>query len=372
MPPAKIRFLTPFRGVAALLVAVYHGLERLPALYTALWETTALFSRAYLCVDFFFILSGFVLMHVYGERFRRQVSPGDLRQFISARLARIYPLHLFFTALFLVLIALLSIGDGHLGRFAEEAYRPGALASNLLLVQALGIHSSLTWNQPSWSISAEWAAYLFFPVLCAWLSGRRRRLLQLAAAVSGIFLLANHAGHLNVDYDHGFLRCLLDFSLGMCVYDLFYRMRPRFAARSQLPMLVSLLASLSLMSVPRSALPDPWPVLSFGVLIWLTAVYQGRDHIRLDSRPLELLGTISYSIYLSHFFILTLLIKLSNLFGLRLFDAPRSPGLSLLVLGAFLVLVLGVSFWTYRLVEIPGRRYVKSVAARAGSQLAAS
>ena len=72
-----IETLTPLRGVAAIWVVLYHydqlttftGLEHLVS-----QDSTMLLAKGYLFVDFFFLLSGFILAHVYGNRFQHGIS----------------------------------------------------------------------------------------------------------------------------------------------------------------------------------------------------------------------------------------------------------------------------------------------------------
>ena len=94
--------LTPLRGIAALLVAVFHfemAIARfVPAGYTMFFE------KSYLMVDLFFIMSGFIIFHVYGDSFRLTLERRNLRKFFVARFARIYPLHFFTLALLVVLV----------------------------------------------------------------------------------------------------------------------------------------------------------------------------------------------------------------------------------------------------------------------------
>jgi peptidoglycan/LPS O-acetylase OafA/YrhL len=83
--------LTPLRGIAALVVVVFHSNLMLmpfmpiskPHFITAGW----------LWVDFFFVLSGFIISYVYGENFKGSVSAASYWKYIKSRFARVYPLH---------------------------------------------------------------------------------------------------------------------------------------------------------------------------------------------------------------------------------------------------------------------------------------
>jgi peptidoglycan/LPS O-acetylase OafA/YrhL len=88
IPAATVRFevLDSWRGICALLVTLFH----FPA---AGWLATNGFIRgSYLFVDFFFVLSGFVIAHAYGERLGDGTS---FRKFMVTRFGRLFPLHAF-------------------------------------------------------------------------------------------------------------------------------------------------------------------------------------------------------------------------------------------------------------------------------------
>ncbi len=105
--------LTPLRGIAALLTVIFHV-----DLYTGMGgggllrqENSMLISKLYLMVDFFFVLSGFIMCHVYGKWFSSSVDKSSFKKFTIARFARVYPLH-FFTLLYLVALRIWFITAG--------------------------------------------------------------------------------------------------------------------------------------------------------------------------------------------------------------------------------------------------------------------
>src|SRR6476620_1549067 len=151
--PPDLRALTTLRFLAAAWVVLYTAWPH----RDVSWVPVAV-TKGYLGVEVFFVLPGFILSHVYlaaaGEkRFRYD-------GFLSARIARVYPLHL--VTLFGMIglgvaatIAGLSI-DGSLTDWR-------ALPAHLTLTHAWGLAPISAFNHPSWSISAEWVAYLTFP-----------------------------------------------------------------------------------------------------------------------------------------------------------------------------------------------------------------
>src|SRR5580700_567280 len=90
--PEQLASLTPLRGIAALWVVIFHFCWYFPAVHPERY--TGAVYKGYLAVDMFFVLSGFVITHVYKEGFARRVTGRRYRDFLKARVARIYPLHI--------------------------------------------------------------------------------------------------------------------------------------------------------------------------------------------------------------------------------------------------------------------------------------
>lgn len=161
----ELRALTGMRGIAAWLVVLYHirlSVAGLPH------SVVAVLAKGYLAVDFFFLLSGFVIWLSWGERLRRG-GIGAVPGFLWRRLARIWPLHLFMLGCAVALALLLLALGKH-----DAVHQPFAdLPLHILLLQNWGFTDHLAWNDPSWSISTEWAAYLLFPLLALSLDWRR-------------------------------------------------------------------------------------------------------------------------------------------------------------------------------------------------------
>jgi peptidoglycan/LPS O-acetylase OafA/YrhL len=115
-------------------------------------------------VDVFFVLSGFVLSYVYEASFIQKVASAGYLHYLGVRLARIYPLHLLTMAAAFAIYALSAtigrgtVPAGHFGLYDAMM--------NLTLLHAWGTTKVLSWNDVSWSISAEWFAYLFLLVPC--------------------------------------------------------------------------------------------------------------------------------------------------------------------------------------------------------------
>ncbi|HVF95421.1 MAG TPA: acyltransferase, partial [Sphingomonas sp.] len=217
----ELRALTAARGIAAWLVVLYHirgSIAGLPA-------PLALFlAKGYLAVDFFFLLSGFVIWLSWHERLRDSGTAG-IPRFLQKRIARIWPLHAVMLAAATALALLLATT----GR-PDPAFPFTELPLHVLLVQNWGSTGTLRWNDPAWSISCELAAYLLFPLLAIALDWRK-----LAApaciALALLLLIALHwimrdQPDLGSDIPRfGLARCVFEFTAGTIVAALWQRAR---------------------------------------------------------------------------------------------------------------------------------------------------
>jgi peptidoglycan/LPS O-acetylase OafA/YrhL len=352
--------LTPLRGIAALWVVFYHfSAEYLPQLNTQ--DFSHIIPKGYLAVDLFFLLSGFVLAHVYGAGLEcgRQCR---FLPFIRARLARVYPLHLFVLIVFVSLTLATGLLHHHSGRNYAPIPLTGersltALVANLFMLQ--GVHAGgLSWNYPAWSISTEFMAYLAFPLLLpvVWRAGPRLRL-GLAAILLGALAGFSYAtGDYFNQWDGAMavLRCLDEFLIGCVAYVTFGRNTGRILASDWIAFATLGLLLLLL----QSDGPDIAAVLLFAPLIVATVANDGLFAHMLNARPLIWLGEISYSLYLVQDLVkyaTTQFLAGAGLHHQSQLSLPASAGLC----AAMLVVCLAVSTLTYRLVEQPARRYLR-------------
>lgn len=361
----KNRFeaLDGWRGVCACLVVLFHFHGHSPI------YTTALVRNSYLFVDFFFVLSGFVIAWNYANRLDDW--PG-VKRFLFLRLGRVYPLHLFMLLCFVAYetLRLLSNPDAFTGPNS-----PTAVITNLLLVQSMGVHDSLTWNGPSWSISTEWWTYVTFALVCMWL-GLRSGLIVATAIVAP--LLLSHLSRTGMDttFDWGFIRCLFGFALGVACWRL-YRVAPpqRTIGHMAVMTLTECAVVGAVVLFVSSAGTSPLSFLApfvFAVAVLVFAAEGGLVSRVFHSRLLKWLGTVSYSIYLTHFFVVLILptvikhvVHVDLWTPMALPDGQwvmaygRNDVEGTLAYAAALLLTLTFSACTYRWVEVPGREWTR-------------
>jgi peptidoglycan/LPS O-acetylase OafA/YrhL len=357
----QLASLTPLRGVAALWVVIFHFCWHIPTIHPERY-TRAVY-KGYLAVDVFFVLSGFVITHVYKDGFARRVTAWRYRNFLKARVARLYPLHV---AVLLLFVAT-AIAERAATYALNGSFDPIPLVgerslsgffANLVMLQGLWARQ-LSWNDPAWSISLEFLAYLLFPLLFPVLWRARRAgkagigCLLLAVLVGLAYCTGDYFNQWNGPY--AILRCLTEFLVGSLLYSVYQSglFAPALASDSALLAVALLLGALL-----HIAAPDLGIIALFPLLI-LTAVRNTGHCARLlNSRPLLWLGDISYSLYLLHWFVLFLVTEVVR--RLPETDFAALPlGTSLSLMAAMIGLSLALAALSFRFIEVTGRRWLR-------------
>lgn len=370
--PHRFVALDSLRGVCACLVALFH-------LHTTGTMTNLkLVTNGWIFVDFFFVLSGFVIAASYGERLRAGF---PVREFMVLRLGRIYPLHLAMLLVFVAfeLAALATGGGGTMARAAFTGSRtPAELVQSLLLVQIFGLAQGVSWNVPSWSIAAELWAYLIAALAARGL-GRRLTGALVAAAVLAPIVLAWLPSHeLDQTFDWSLLRCVYGFALGWLTFERWPRAAfpALLATMLEAATLVAVVVAVSLL--PHGPAQFAYPPL-FAVAVWVFAAERGAVGALLRRPAFRRLGDWSFSIYMIHYFLLGRMIDVATLGG-RAIGVPLTrigesakvltgPGITpdlLAVVG--LAGVVLVSRFTFDYIEKPWRDASRRLAMRVGGR----
>jgi peptidoglycan/LPS O-acetylase OafA/YrhL len=345
--PANIKPLTSLRFFAAMWVVLFHYWPHLASA-----STPPLVAKGYLGVECFFVLSGFILCHVYLPPFEAgRFNYGD---FIWARIARIYPLHIATMAG----IGLMAAGALALGLTVDpNVLSLPALPANLALVQAWGLSPVAGWNHPSWSISAEWFAYLTFPVFAsATLVLRRWPGLAVAGALAllaGLYVGFERFAGLpltQATIAWGALRIVPCFALGCALY---LAWRSGVADRRKALAGAAFFGFGALVCAQFGA-PDMLTVSAFGGLI-ISLAQVSKSGGRLGSHPfLVYLGEVSYAIYMVCIPWGVLFVDLAvKILGLHSKQLPLPLWL------IFFVSVIPVAAIAHHLIERPARERLK-------------
>lgn len=372
---APVRFiaLDSLRGIAALMVAAHHiqGEGFLLSL--------ALLRHGWLFVDFFFVLSGFVIAASYGARLAGGFS---LRRFMVLRLGRVYPLYMAMLGAYLVLEIGLSLlgGDGIVLRQPFTGERAGdLLIANVAMVQWLSVFPENGWNAPGWSVAVE--VWLYLGIALIWrLAGRSGWLVAIAAAaLAGAVMLSG------VDsIPDRMLRGILGFGMGVGAWRVWQGSEraaggARRATVLEAGVAIAVIAAVSLAGSMAAA-----PVLCDFVFVAAVLVFarEGGAISMLLRRPAFVwAGVLSYSIYMVHGMVIG-----RGLDALRFVAAQGGPVLAEMVsrdgvsvrrivggpiltdiIALCLLAACVIAAWaTWRLIEEPGRQWSRRRAAEMG------
>lgn len=377
-----VRFeaLDAWRGICAILVVLFHFCF----IFHSPFGGQRLISNAYLFVDFFFVLSGFVVAHAYAARLGSGIA---WREFVVRRFGRLWPLHAAVLGAFVLFIGALNLLP-HPQRFdltlAPSEYSLVAIPIHVFLLNAVNLHG-MAWNAPSWSIGAEFYTYLLFGAVCV-LVTRRRTGTALLLAAGGIAVLAVASPtYMNSTADFGLFRCVGGFFTGVAVHALHRRLADmRLPAATLWEAAAVVVAGLFV--VHAGSGPDEVAALSlaaplvFGAAVLVFAREEGVLSRLLRARPFAALGRWSYSIYMTHQ--LVLMVALFAIWSLgvaaestilveghrkTLYDLGGTVP-SLCLLGAILFAVLAVSALTYARIEEPARLAFNGLASRMGTR----
>lgn len=355
------------------MVLYHYGVLYFPSMQPD--RHTALLNKGYLAVDLFFLLSGFVMAHVYREMFERRVDTRSYWTFLSARIARLYPLHLAVLGLFVALALVVSITEyaagGPLAGIPVTGVRSMlALLANLFMLQ--GLHAStLSWNYAAWSISLEFMAYLAFPFVLVhvWRAGPRAQgllALMLCAVLAGLAWWTGDDFN-QWDGPTTLLRCLPEFLLGTLLYRV-YVSQPRSGLFSGDAVTAGLLV-LVLLTLHFKG-PDLLVIVLFAALLMAVVSNRSRIGAWLNCSPLIWLGEVSYALYLIHGLVehttSEILTKALHIQDRHTLSMGSSFGMMMLMLSVSLLLAAAC----YRWIEKPAQRYLRGALALRGDAAA--
>lgn len=345
--------LTALRFFAAFYISLFH-VHYFSGYSFGLLD--AVFASGYLAVDFFFVLSGFILAYTYVDVFKtKSVS---VRIFLIKRLARIYPVHvvmLCITAFFL------WVAKNAGWEAMDDSLNIGNFIDNLMLVHAWNQTASLSYNQPSWSISAEFFSYLCFPIFI-WGIGRWRKMAFSILILSLICFIVIQAGFLfsgvalsKSSYDYGIIRIVPEFVFGISIY--FFFLQYRYDQNIRVALL-SISAVISVFLYMGHL--DMFVVPLFGAVIYFLADAQrSGTEVWLVHPVWVYLGKISYSFYMVHYCVLLCLMYLlfENFLGV-LGGETQLGGIQVACLFAAIIACFPAAMLLYHGIEVPMRRRI--------------
>lgn len=379
-PPAgELRALTGLRIVAAVWVVIFHfHFTALPGVAEVTSALGPLVTSGSLGVDLFFVLSGFVIAHNYLDRLGPALQLGAAARFLWARACRLWPAYVVVLHLFgLWLLARLLLD--HDGVIAYQAAQPvvdgGEWLRQLVMVQVWddAFFDGASWVGPTWSISAEWLAYVVFPVLAVGFF-RMRNLPGWLLTLGAVALMCP-IGWAYLSDGHPYqpwswlIRIGCGFTAGVLTQLVVRRLRPTERVRRRASVLAAVVPALAVGGLLAGELAGPGRggavIVLFPLLIGALAVADRGPALML-ARPWAVAGgRASYSLYLVH-------IPIFEVYWLALAYFPElraASWFSHLVAAGVVLVTLPVAALLYRGVEEPGRRRMRRLAdtAQAGT-----
>ncbi len=351
---SKINELESLRGLAAILVIFYH----VPKYNDIL--NFGLFNNGNLMVEVFFVLSGYVIYKSYANKIK---SKNDLLKFQFLRLARLYPVHIFFLSVFII-IELAKYYFHHVYGIISPNSTPflennlKAIFQHLLLIQAIGPTGNLhTFNGPAWSISVEFYTYLIFAFIILYFYKYRILLFSVIIFSSLIMLYYQKTfGFSNL------LGCQLGFFIGCLISKIEEKIYIK------LPAIITSISFFILIVFVHLYSNEQYYLFIYfltAILIYsINATNFGVIKHILNQKIFIFFGKISYSLYMSHLAILWVINQFVR-FVLKKPEFIDEKGISvpqltkvetLIICSTIFFLIIVVSNIIYNTIENPIRK----------------
>ncbi len=312
-------------------------------------------NNGYYAVDMFFILSGIVITHHYGTLLKSgKIS--DYGAFLWLRLARLYPLHLVTLIGVLCLVSLAPLAGYALTH--PEDYQLGDFIENLFLIQAWHYNSHMSWNYFSWSISAEWLAYLLTPILFT-IFYRHYKLPVLWILVCGLLAVVPMLQMYDLFTNHlasPVIRVLTAFCVGICLCQISQR-----SVISGTLFSMSAVTTIVVLCAEHVAQGKHFGFALYPACIGLASLIQATpDRPSLPQRVLQhpLMnygGEIAFALYMTQFVVL---MPLKKIWPHAVYNHANVMA-QLLYLAAITAIIFAATLLAHLVVEQPARYWLR-------------
>ncbi|WP_459190258.1 acyltransferase family protein [Parabacteroides sp. APC149_11_2_Y6] len=306
--------LDGLRGVAALMVMWYHVFEG----YAFAGGTTIEnFNHGYLAVDFFFILSGFVISYAYDDRWSKNFT---MKEFFKRRLIRLHPMVIMGAVLGAITFCIQGSVQWDGTHIAISMIMLSLLCTILFIPAMPGVGYEVRGNGemfplngPCWSLFFEYIGNILYALFIRRLSTKALTVLVvLLGAGLATFAITDVSGYGNIgvgwtldgiNFVGGLLRMLFPFSMGMLLSRNFKPIKVRGAFWICTAILITLF------SVPYLEGSEPicangiyeafCIIVAFPILVWIGA--SGSTTDKSSTKVCKFLGDISYPLYVIHY-----------------------------------------------------------------------
>ena len=332
-PTTQIAALTGSRFLAALSVGVFH----IPFVLPLTSEGLVSFDIGSLGVNFFFVLSGFVI------EYSTDLSKWNTKNFLIRRMARVLPLH------YVTFLIWTTLFCGSWGNSLEGKLASGL--ANILTIHSLlpGDLFNLGFNAVSWSVSCE----IFFYVTFALIRPTKAGILLIICFI--IFMI--NLPHTMYDYMNNVwpnfwwfnpLGRLPEFCIGIITARLYGKVNISYLVASILQISILILILISLYYNPELVFGIKHTLLGlvFGIIVFALA-FQGAISRALSYSPLEFLGQISFSFYMLHHMVFRVVDRLLSIL--------QSPYIGMML--AFTIVII-LSAAVHFGIERPMKNYI--------------
>ena len=346
----KLQSFETYRGFAALMIAAVHFNVNSPLSNHSL--ANGLF------VHFFFTLSGFVMYLNYHNKLIDFIS---VKNFLKKRFFRLYPLHLLFLIIFLIIEVSKYFAQIKYGLVANnEAFSINNLKTflgNIFLIQTFFDYN--TFNTPSWSISAEYYTYMIFALVFFFM--KKTNLLIFIFLVGILVFRINSEIGLGIEKTYlSFLDCVYCFFIGVFSCKIYFKysnleiFQRYYSIITLILLVVSGLLIINISGKFSFIIP-----LFFGLLLIFSANLKNENILGkiICNKFFVYLGSISYSIYMCHLFIfwsltqfLRFVIKLETIVddnGITKLDLSISEANIMVVMSYTLTIILSHILYNY-------------------------
>jgi exopolysaccharide production protein ExoZ len=322
------------RGIAALLVVLFH-LDEQSQVYLGRAFAYGLFGMGKSGVDFFFLLSGFIICHIHYDDFGYR---SRFRSYVIKRFVRVYPLYVTLT---LIALAFYLAGFGHTSKLSAQMIA----RSFLLLPQPAHTYPIIN---VAWTLTYE---VFFYAVFAFGIVAGRKPLIVVAGAVllgsfANVAFTLPFAGITWIDFI--FSKFNLEFAGGCIIAYLVGKeaLRASQAAAALAIGLGGLILSWVLFYRSGSENPSIFFGVPYALIVLGAAALDVKRSVHVP-RMLTRLGDATYSIYLTHFILLIGLLTVSK--RLALVSVVGYPA----VITSMLITTLLTGYFVYVVLEKP-------------------
>ncbi|WP_421944542.1 acyltransferase family protein [Pedobacter sp.] len=343
-------FLDGLRGIAAIVVVIFHLFE---SVYQK--HNVNLFPHGFLAVDFFFCLSGFVIAHAYDDRAENL----SCLSFFKRRFVRLHPLVIFGSFLGIAIYFFDPWGN------YSTSWNPiligiAYLQSNILIPTLISVPNRygnlFPFNPPSWSLSLEYLANIFY-ILILWKLPRKWLILMLTFSLSSLIYLAHKFGTLSggwhpETFTVGVARMSFSFFAGLAIkrYFFLFKVQPNFIV----------VVVLLLIALGMPFLKYNWLIEVIIVALIFPLIVASAARVNISNKlqyTADILGRLSYPLYITHYWFI---ITLSNY--CKIYQLNKVSALAV-IMGATCSLVL-LAYLVLRIYDEPVQKWLNKKLSR--------